>query len=283
MVRTVIAALCIGISAAVLGTISLVTLPFAPGGAIFQWAAKSWAAISLWVCGVKVEIFGRERISYNGTYLFASNHASTVDILAFLYSSPTRCHRMIAKKGLFRIPIFGWTLAAVGFIPLERRNRESARQCSKKALERMRTGTSVVVYPEGTRSRDGVLLPFKTGSFLMAIRAGIPVVPVTVTGSHRVQPKGRFFVRPGTVKLIFDDPISTEGLTEAERLPLAHRAQVVVARHLAEAGQISPEKLRQIQAAAERSGAFTVAPGPDDSSPVESLAPVAHAGASSRG
>jgi 1-acyl-sn-glycerol-3-phosphate acyltransferase len=190
-----------------------------------------------------MEVKGLENVDPRGVYVFTSNHLSTYDILAVLRLQPARRVRFIAKKSLFYIPFFGWAIALAGYIAIDRGNRKRAMDSMQVALRRIQRGTSVVVYPEGTRSPDGSLLPFKTGSFLMAIRARVPVVPVTMVGTHRLQPKGRFLAVPGTFRIIFDAPIPTASLQERDRATLAAQVREIIARRLAAEGQLTEEDL----------------------------------------
>lgn len=241
MLRTLFAAALLGILTVVLGTIAIVTWPLAPNGYLIQKLAIIWSWLTLKACGAKLVVQGRQSIDPKATYVFTSNHCSTFDILALLYLQPARRFRFIAKKSLFRIPFFGWAMSLGGFIGIDRSNKKKAMETTQAALQRIQTGTSVVIYPEGTRSYDGRMLPFKTGGFLMAIRAGVPVIPLTMVNSHYLQPKGRFLARPGTLRIIFDAPIPTKDLQERDRGMLAAKVRDVIARNLIEAGQMTKE------------------------------------------
>ena len=248
VIRTSLAAIALGLYTLLFASAAILTWPFSPSGAIVQWLARWWAWSTLKVCGARLEVEGLERVDRSGTYVFTSNHLSTFDIVALLFLQPTSCFRMMAKKSLFMIPFFGLAMLAGGFIPVDRRNRKNALRSTQKALRKIQGGMSVVVYPEGTRSRTGKLLPFKTGGFLLAIRAGVPVVPVTVIGSHLLQPPDHVYVRPGTFRVVFHDPIPTRHLQERDRGTLATEARCVIARRLFEAGQLDEEELRAVLA-----------------------------------
>ncbi len=248
MLRTAIAATLLGIYTVILGSLAILTWPLMPSGWGVQKLAKLWSWLTLKCCGARLRIEGLERFDNDRVYVFTSNHLSTFDILALLYLQPTRRFRFIAKKSLFMIPFFGWSMYLGGFIAIDRSNKKSAQRSMQAALSKIQRGTSVVIYPEGTRSRDGKLLPFKTGGFLMAIRAKVPVVPVTVVGSHLLQPAGRVYCRPGTFRMIFGDPIETAQLQERDRGALAAQARSVIARQLFDAGQIGRDDLEQILA-----------------------------------
>ena len=140
-------------------------------------------------------------------------------MLALLMTVP-RPFRVVAKRHLFRIPVFGWCLTMAGMIPIDREKRASAFQSLERAADRIRGGEPVLFFPEGTRSRDGHLLPFKKGAFVIALKAGAPIVPVSVTGSLAVLPKGSIRIRPGhiTVRYGAEIPVAQETLETKERL-----------------------------------------------------------------
>lgn len=236
-------AIVLGLNTVLLASWCLLTWPLFPTGWMVQHAAVFWSWLTLRLSGAKLVVEGLERIDRRGVYVFAGNHLSTFDILAILMLQPTARTRFIAKKSLFYVPFFGWAMWIAGYIAIDRGNRKRAMESTQRALRKIQEGTSIVVYAEGTRSSDGKLLPFKTGGFLMAIRAKVPVVPVTIVGSHLLQPKGKFLVVPGTFKLIFDDPIPTAHLLERDRGVLAAQVRAIVARRLHQEGQISREEL----------------------------------------
>lgn len=176
--------------------------------------------IVVWLTGTKVEMRGMDKIDPNGTYIFMSNHVSNLDG-AILGARIPRRTSILAKKELWRLPIIGWTFTLASIVPVERDNREAAVQSVKRAGEVMRQGINMMVYPEGTRSLDGRLLPFKKGPFHLAMETGFPIVPVTMVGTFEMMPKGKFASKGGTAIMILHSPIdpkqysSREALTEA--------------------------------------------------------------------
>jgi 1-acyl-sn-glycerol-3-phosphate acyltransferase len=151
--------------------------------------ASLWAWLILKTCGVEVQVRGAEKLVPGRTYVLASNHQSLFDtpiVFAYLPLS----FRILYKKSLNRIPFLGWHLFLSGHIGVERENPSKARKSLDDAAERIRSGTSVVVFPEGTRSFDGAMRSFRKGSFRLAVKAGIPVVPLTIDGSHLVMQRG---------------------------------------------------------------------------------------------
>lgn len=188
---------------AVLGMLSCLVVPSGNGVVAL---ARLWSTLLLGLCRVRVRVEGREKIRPPGPYLFLSNHQSQFDIPAAVMAIPIQ-FRVLAKRSLFFIPIFGWVLLLAGFVGIDRSNRERAFQSIERAARRIRRGTSLLIYAEGTRSPDGELLPFKKGGFVLAIQAGVPVIPLTICGSREVLPKGSLRIRPGVITVVVGDPI----------------------------------------------------------------------------
>ena len=162
-----------------------------------------------------------------------ANHASMVDIWAMFVAVPVP-FRFIAKKQLGAIPLFGWAMRAGRFIFIDRQNAASARRSIEEAARRIKSGQSVVIFPEGTRTRDGRLNPFKKGGFHLALDSGADIVPVAIQGSRPVMPRGSALIRSGTVRLEIGAPISTAGLGPGDREALAARVRGEIAQMLGE-------------------------------------------------
>jgi 1-acyl-sn-glycerol-3-phosphate acyltransferase len=193
--------------------------------------ASLWAWLILKTCGVEVEVRGSENLVPGRTYVLASNHQSLFDtpiVFAYLPLS----FRILYKKSLNRIPFLGWHLFLSGHIGVERENPSKARKSLEDAAERIRGGTSVVVFPEGTRSFDGAMRSFRKGSFRLAVKAGIPVVPLTIDGSHLVMKRGKVTVYPGKVRLTIGEPLAVEGLTDADSRALSEKVREAVEERL---------------------------------------------------
>jgi 1-acyl-sn-glycerol-3-phosphate acyltransferase len=189
-----------GLSMAFFFGISLPVMVLTGSGAFPMWLArKAWAPSCLWIAGVRLDI-RRLAALPDGPAIFAANHESALDILAVVRAIP-RGVRFVAKRELFRIPVFGWYLRLGGHVEVDRRDRARAIASLGAAAEKVRAGTSLVVFPEGTRSPDGRIQPFKQGPFVIASRSGVPVVPVAVSGAADVNPKARIAVRPGTIRV----------------------------------------------------------------------------------
>lgn len=189
---------------------------FDRSGALYHRHARLWSRIALWLAGVKVEATGAERIPQDTPVIFMSNHQGNFDILSLFFAIPQR-FSWIAKEELFRIPVFGHSMARAGYIPLDRGDGRRALKSMDVAAAAIRGGRSVVIFPEGTRTADGSLLPFKRGGFLLAGKAGVPIVPLTINGSMQINPKDCLELHPGTIRIVFADPIPTAGVAGKER------------------------------------------------------------------
>jgi 1-acyl-sn-glycerol-3-phosphate acyltransferase len=195
--------------------------------------ARAWSGWVTSFAGVKIEVDNRANLVADQPYVFVANHASSLDIWAMFLVIPRRI-RMIAKKQLARIPLFGWGMWAGRFIFIDRQNGVAARRSIDQAGERIHNGESVLVFPEGTRTRDGSLGPFKKGSFHLAVKAGVPIVPVALRGTRELMPRGSILLRAGTVKAIVGEPIATQGLSDEERATLNERVRAIIEAMLAE-------------------------------------------------
>ena len=197
------------------------------------WLARVWSRAVLGSAGVRVRVHGHTTLDPKQPYVVMPNHLSMVDIWAVLVAVPVPL-RFIAKKQLGQIPLFGWAMRAGRFIFIDRQNAASARRSIDQAAARVRGGCSVVIFPEGTRSRDGRLGPFKKGGFHLAISSGAEIVPVAIRGSRDVMPRGTALIRPGDVDIEIGAPISTAGLGPEDRAALIETVHARVAAMLGE-------------------------------------------------
>jgi len=172
--------------------------------------ARVWARLVLLGGFVRLRAQGRERVPRDTPVVFMSNHESWLDIPALLATIPVQV-RFLAKKSLFSWPFFGWALTSMGFIPVDRENRRTAVKSFEEAAARIRAGRSVLIFPEETRTTHQNLLPFQRGGFLIALKAGIPIVPVGLRGPRQCLPKHCYLLRPGTITVRFGDAISIAG------------------------------------------------------------------------
>lgn len=189
--------------------------------------ARLWARILLLVSGVKVEVQGVENVLVDQPQIFMSNHQSGFDIFIVLAFIPGQ-FRWIAKKELFRIPVFSRAMKTAGYIEIDRQNRERALESLNIAAQKIREGKSVMSFPEGTRSRDGRIKEFKHGMFHLALQAGVPIVPVTIVGASEIMPKRSLRIYPGKVRMIIDRPIAVQPYTIETRQELISRVRQVI-------------------------------------------------------
>jgi 1-acyl-sn-glycerol-3-phosphate acyltransferase len=188
---------------------------------MFMWGA--WNGVRL--TGVRVEIVGLDQLDAAGTYIFMSNHVSNLDPPILIPLIPRRTSVMV-KKELFTYPILGRAMRMGSLVPVDRGNRDAGIEAVKAAKEVIGQGLNMTIYVEGKRSFDGKLLPFKKGPFYLAMECGVPVVPVTIAGTHYAMPKKRFAIRPGRVKVIFHEPIEPKEFGSRECLMEKVRASI---------------------------------------------------------
>lgn len=200
-----------------------------------NWAhliARSWGNFNLWVAGVTVEVHGLERLKPGQPCVYAANHQSLFDIFVILGKLPVQ-FRWLAKEELFRLFVMGRAMKATGYIPINRSDHRRAFESINLAAEKVRNGVSIVIFPEGTRSEDGVLKDFKKGGFILAIKSQQPIVPISISGSHRLVPaKGKWIIRPGAVRMTIGLQIPTAGSTVKERDLLIEEVREAIRRYL---------------------------------------------------
>lgn len=205
----------IGNAYLVFGTIFWATIAvlfgwIGPRGRFIYWVARTWSRGILLFSGVRVETSFERELAPGGQFIYMADHRSLFDIPALLTTLPGQT-RFLAKKSLFQIPVFGWAIKMGGFVTIDRKDLSTARDSFTVAVAQLREhGVSVLVFPEGTRSTTGEMLPFKRGGFLLALKSGLPIVPVGVAGTAEVQPKGNFAIRPGTVRVNYGSPVASE-------------------------------------------------------------------------
>ena len=196
----------------VLGAAALLVSPIDPKGEYVHRIARLWAAIHLRVNGIVVCLEASDNMP-EPPFLLMSNHQSALDIFALLSGLPVS-FKFIAKRELFRIPVFGWAMKRAGYISIDRNNPREALKAIEESAQKIKDGTAVLIFPEGHRSRNGRLQPFMKGGFSLAFRAGVPVVPLAITGSFAVQPKGSIISPPerkGRVTIRVGKPVVMEG------------------------------------------------------------------------
>lgn len=210
----------------VLGTLSLGSSLFERSGYFAHWCARTWSRLILATTGVRVTVTGAERLEPGRTYVFVANHQSIYDIPILFWSLPYQL-RIIAKDSLGRFPFLGWHLRRTGHMLVDRRRPARAAIFSWASRLTSR-GLSLIVFPEGTRSRDGRVGRFKGGGFLLALEAGLAVVPLSVVGSRHVMLKGRLATYPGHVHLVVHEPIDTSALAGTNPKEFGERVRQII-------------------------------------------------------
>ena len=196
----------------VMGTLAIITACFETEGHRTHKVARVWARLILIVSRIKVTVEGLSNIDPDKSYIYMSNHQSNFDIPVMLAYLPVQ-FKWLAKAELFKIPVFGRGMRGAGYISIDRSNRKAAVQSLKEAASKIQNGASVLIFPEGTRSLDGKIRPFKKGGFVLAVESGVPVVPMAIQGTFPIMPKNRILIKPGPVVLEIKEPIDTAGFT----------------------------------------------------------------------
>ena len=194
---------------------AIMTIPISPGGMLFHLNSRVWARVVLFLGGIRIQVSGLEKLDLSRNSIYVANHASFFDIPSIVAGIPDQI-RIVYKKELERIPVFGWGLKWGSYIGIDRRSGADALKSLEEAAEKIRKGASVLLYAEGTRTLDGKLQPFKRGAFHLAVKAGVPVVPLTINGSFNILRKRSIAVHPGTVKLVLEPPITLQGNNEKD-------------------------------------------------------------------
>jgi 1-acyl-sn-glycerol-3-phosphate acyltransferase len=201
------------------------------------WIGKGGVWMAPKILGIRMEVQGRERFDRNKTYIFMPNHLSFLDGPLMLWLIPQN-PRVIAKKQISRIPVFGIGMKYLEFIYVDRKGENSGKESIKKAVLLIREkGYSFLIFPEGTRSRDGRLRAFRRGGFYMALESGVPIVPVSIQGAYEIMPRRKFFVRRGRISVTFHKPVPV-GAYSLETMPrLMKEVRDIILSGLNEAGE----------------------------------------------
>jgi len=227
MIRTLYVSLWVFFATLVCGVVVIVLSFFVRSGNPMHKVARFWGRSILVVSGVKVSVKGLSNVDLTAPYIYMPNHQSNFDIPVLL-GHLTVQFRWLAKMELFKIPIFGRAMRKAGYISIDRNNRQSAFESLKVAADKIKSGISVLIFPEGTRSLDGRIRPFKKGGFVLAIDSGVPIVPVVITGTRAIMPKGRFRVYPGQVSMVIHKPIDTSVYTRKTKESLMENVRRVI-------------------------------------------------------
>jgi 1-acyl-sn-glycerol-3-phosphate acyltransferase len=204
-----------------------------PDENISHRVAKIWAKMILFLANTKVEIIGVENILMKKPQIFMANHQSDFDILVVLAHLPGQ-FRWIVKKELFNIPLFGAAMRDAGYIEIDRKNRVRAMKSLDEAARKIREGKSVMSFPEGTRSPDRKIKPFKQGMFHLAITSGVPIVPVSIIGAGDIMPKRSLQIKPGKITMVIDKPVDVSGYSIENRQELIDMVQNIITKNYEE-------------------------------------------------
>ncbi len=227
LIRTAFIILWVVVATAVLGIVAIIVSFFSRTGDSVHKIARIWARSILTVSRVPVRVSGLSNIEPGQSYIYMANHQSNFDIPVLLGYLPVQ-FRWLAKAELFKIPVFGRAMLGAGYVKIDRFNRESAFKSIEEAAQRMKNGVSVMIFPEGTRSRDGKIRPFKKGGFVMAVDSGIPIVPVILKGTRSIMAKSSLRIKRGAVEMHIAKPIPTAGYSRETKEGLMEQVRKVI-------------------------------------------------------
>lgn len=209
MIKACIKIFFLTIVTIVFSIVVLLVTPINYKGRLSDYIVKRWARLLLMISFIKIKRVGVENIPPGKSYIYISNHSSMLDILIGLAGIPSDV-RFVSKKQLFQIPIFGWAMTMAGYISIDRDRSIKAMRSIEEAARKIRDGISVILFAEGTRSKDGTIQPFKRGPFMLASKTLVPIIPVTINGASKILPKKSLRLQGGTLEIIFGEPIPTD-------------------------------------------------------------------------
>ena len=227
MLRTAMISLYVIPATAVLCIIAIIVAFFSREGNPVHLIARIWAKSILFVSGIKVDVKGLANIESSKSYIYMSNHRSNFDIPVLLGCLPIQ-FRWLAKAELFKIPMFGRAMSGAGYVKIDRSNQKAAIKSIDEIAAKMKNGISVMLFPEGTRSQDGNVNPFKKGGFVMAVDTGVPIVPVIIRGTRSIMTKGSWRINRARVTLFIEKPIDTSGFTRVTKVDLLRKVRSVI-------------------------------------------------------
>jgi 1-acyl-sn-glycerol-3-phosphate acyltransferase len=222
----------------VMATLSLILWPFDRSGAMQHWCARWWCRLVAFSIFARIRVHGIDNIRGDQAYVYMANHSSLIDTPALFAYLPYQ-FKIMAKKELFYVPFMGWHLWTSGNFPVDRSDGRKTARSLRKVIEGVRGGKSLAVFPEGTRTPDGRLQEFKPGAFKIALRAGVPIVPVTIRGTFKLLPKTTLAPRPGRVDVMIGKPIETRDYNEKQLPELIARVRAAIQANL-ETPQFEP-------------------------------------------
>jgi 1-acyl-sn-glycerol-3-phosphate acyltransferase len=230
MIRTIFVWFCIAISLLVLGSLVILTSPFDRKGKVIHRYGRLWGKVALLANRVKVRVEGIEHLKGEGPYIIMSNHQGSYDIFALLSHLPFQ-FKWLAKKELFSVPFFGWVMAAAGYISIDREGTRKTVEAMNEAARKIREGMSLLIFPEGSRSPDGSIQPFKKGGFTLAIKSKVPIIPISISGSREVMPKEKFTSASGEIRIRIDHPIEIQNYSLKDRKSLMEKVSKTISKN----------------------------------------------------
>lgn len=235
-----------GLSTAFWATVSIFASLFSKSGRVQHFCMRRWSKDNLWLSRARVEIEGLENIDRNRPQIFAANHSGLHDILSLSADLPIQ-FRWVAKKSLFRVPFMGWHMRRSGYIPIDRDNPREAAKSIVEAAKIIRGGVNAIAFPEGTRSKTGTVGGFRSGAFALALRTGVPLVPISLEGSYRVIMPKTLQVNPGAiVRIKIDKPIDLSCYARSDKHRLMAEVDQIMSRNLEDLrGRRRPDEERE--------------------------------------
>jgi 1-acyl-sn-glycerol-3-phosphate acyltransferase len=219
------------IETVVMGAISLLLWPFDRTGELQHGCARLWCRMVAWTIFARIHVHGTEHVKPGRPYVYMANHSSLIDTPALFAYLPHQ-FKIMAKRGLFYVPFMGWHLWTSGNFPVDRGDPRKTARSLRRVIDGIKSGTSLAGFPEGTRTPDGQLQEFKPGMFKIAVRAGVPIVPVTIRGTFALLPKTTLAPRPGRVDVFIGEPIETAGWDDKRLDDLIARTKAAIADRL---------------------------------------------------
>ena len=227
MIRTAFIFVWVVLTTAFFSVIAIIASLFSRTGDFVHLIARIWARSILMASRVHVRVDGLSNIEPDKSYIYMANHQSNFDIPVLLGYLPVQ-FRWLAKAELFKIPMFGRAMLAAGYVKIDRFNQQSAFESISEAAQKMKNGVSVMIFPEGTRSKDGRIRPFKKGGFVMAVDSGVPIVPVIIRGTWPIMAKSSLRINRGDVEMEIAEPIDTIGYTRETKEELMEKVRTVI-------------------------------------------------------
>lgn len=215
----------------VMAMLSLVLWPFDRSGALQHWCARWWCRLVAWTIFARIRVQGAEHVAPGRPYVYMANHASLIDTPALFAYLPYP-FKIMAKKSLFNVPFMGWHLRWAGHFPIDHGNPRKIATSLRRVIEGVKQGRSLAVFPEGRRTHDGQLQRFEPGAFKIALKAGVPIVPVTIRGTFQMLPRTSLAPRPGRVDVIISEPIETSAYDDSMLPELMEKTRAAIAANL---------------------------------------------------